>query len=86
MDGVRLINKALSDADTQRILGGDAEITEHAELGNLYDIDQLLPGEKGYCFKLYEDKPRRRNWTAPSKKTTVTTSTLTPTASSQIVS
>ena len=43
MDVVRLINKALSDEDIQRILGGDAKIIKYAELGNLYDIDQLLP-------------------------------------------
>ncbi len=43
MDVVRLINKAASDEDIQRILGGDAQITKYSELGNLYDIDQLLP-------------------------------------------
>jgi hypothetical protein len=39
MDVVRLMNKALSDEDIQRILGGDAKIIKYAELGNLYDID-----------------------------------------------
>ena len=46
IDIVRLINKALSDEDIQRILGGDAKIIKYAELANLYDIDQLLPNEK----------------------------------------
>ena len=64
MDVVRLINKALSDEDIQRILGGDAKIIKYAELGNLYDIDQLLPEEKDYCIILYEDRPNRGHWTA----------------------
>ncbi len=41
MNILRLINKALSDEDIQRILRGDAKIIKHAELGNLYDIDQI---------------------------------------------
>ncbi len=48
MDVVRLINKALSDADIQRILGSDAKVIKYSELGNLYDIDQLLPHEREY--------------------------------------
>ena len=36
MDVVRLINKALSDEDIQRIMGGDAKIIKYAELANLY--------------------------------------------------
>ena len=67
MDVVRLINKALSDSDIQKVLGGDAKIIEHAKLGNLYDIDQLLPDEKDYCIILYEDRPNRGHWTALSK-------------------
>ena len=67
MDVVRLINKALSDADIQRILVGDVEITKYSELGNLYDIDQLLPDEKDYCIIFYEDRPNRGHWTALSK-------------------
>ena len=59
IDIVRLINKALSDEDIQRILGGDAKIIKYAELGNLQDIDQLLPEEKDYCIILYEDRPNR---------------------------
>ena len=53
---MRLINKALSYEDIQRILGGDAKIIKYAELGNLCDIDQLLPGEKDYCIILYEGR------------------------------
>ena len=64
MDVVRLINKALSDEDIQRILGSDAKIIKYSELGNLYDIDQLLPDEKDYCIILYEDRPNRGHWTA----------------------
>ena len=67
MDVVRLINKALSNADFQNILGGDAKIIKYSELGNPYDIDQLLPGDKDYCIILYEDKPARGHWTALSK-------------------
>ena len=57
MEIVRLISKALSDEDIQKILGGDAKIIKYAELGQLYDIDQLLPDEKDYCIILYEDRP-----------------------------
>ncbi len=67
MNVVRLINTALSDEDIQRILGGDAKIMKSAELGNLDDIDQLLPMKKDYCILLYEDKPNRGHWTARSK-------------------
>ncbi len=64
MDVVRLINQALSDAPVHRILGGDAKISKYAQLGNCYDIDQLLPGEKDYCIILYEEKPDRGHGTA----------------------
>ncbi len=67
MDVVRLINKALSDESIQRILGGDAKIITYPELGNLYDIDVLLPDEKDYCVIVYEDKPNGGHWTAQSK-------------------
>ncbi len=43
MDLVRIIKKALSDADIQWILGGDAKIIRYSEMENFYDIDQLLP-------------------------------------------
>ena len=85
IDIVRLINKALSDEDIQRILGGDAKIIKYTELGQLYDIDQLLPNEKDYCIILYEDRPNRGHWTALLKYNGLM-STLTPTVSSQIVS
>ena len=48
MDVVRLVNKALSDEDIQRILGGVAKIIKYSELGHLYDIDQLLTNDKDY--------------------------------------
>ena len=59
MDVVRLVNKAISDADIQRILGGDAKIIKYSELSHLYDVDQLLPDEKDYCIILYEDSPKQ---------------------------
>jgi hypothetical protein len=64
MDALKLINKALSDEDIQRILGGDAKIIKYSELGHLYDIDQLLTNDKDYCIILYEDAPNRGHWTA----------------------
>ncbi len=67
MDVVRLINKALSYEDIQRILGGDAKIIKYSELGSLCDIDQLLPNQKDYCIILYEDRPSRVHWAALSK-------------------
>ena len=63
MDVLRLVNKALSDADIQRILGG-VKIIKYSELGHLYDIDQLLTNDRGYCIILYEDAPNRGHWTA----------------------
>ena len=64
MDVLRLITKALSDEDIQRIVGGDAKITRYSELLHLYDIDQLLQSEKDYCIILYEDSPNRGHWSA----------------------
>ncbi len=49
------MNKALSNADTQKALGGDAEIMKYAELGNLCDIDNLLPVGKDSCNIFYEN-------------------------------
>ncbi len=59
MDVVRLIRKALSDADSRRILGGDAPINKYSELGDLYDIDRLLLDEEDYFIMLCEDRPNR---------------------------
>ncbi len=66
MDVVRLIDKGLSDQDSQRMLGGGTKIIKYSESGNLYDIDRMLPGEKDYCIILYEDRPDRGHWTALS--------------------
>ena len=85
MEITRLIHKPLSDADIQKILGPDAKIIKYSELGDLYDIDQLLPNEKDYCIILYEDRPKEDTG-QPSSNTTDCTSTSTPTASSQIAS
>ncbi len=71
MDAVRLINKALLDEDLQRILGGDAKTIRCFELGNFYDIDQLPPIVGSG---------------QPYLNTIASTATVTPTASSQIVS
>ena len=65
MDVVRLINKALSDEDIQKILGGDAKIIKYAELGQLYDIDQLLPNEKDYCIILLRGPTKQRTLDGP---------------------
>ena len=63
MDVLRLVNKALSDEDIQRILGG-VKFMKYSKLGHLYDIDQLLTQDKGYCIILYEDAPNKGHWTA----------------------
>ena len=52
----KLINKALSDADLQRILGDDAKIIKYSELSHLNDLDELLPKDKDYCVVLYEER------------------------------
>jgi hypothetical protein len=62
-----LSTKLCQDADIQGILGGDAKIINYSELGNLCDIDQLLPSKNDYCFILYEDRPNRGHWTALPK-------------------
>ncbi len=67
MDVVGLINKTLSDADIQKMLGGDASIIKEVQLGSFYDIDQLLPDEKDHSIILYEDRPHRGHWTVLSK-------------------
>ena len=59
---LRLVHKALSDEDIQRILGGDAKTIKYSELGRLYDIDQLLTKGKDYCIILYEGAPNRGHW------------------------
>ncbi len=64
MGAVPLINKAVSDKNMRKILGGDAKIIKYSQLGNLCDIDQLLPDEKDYCIIHYEDRPNRGDWTA----------------------
>ena len=64
MDILRLVTKALSDEDVQRILGGGVKIIKYSELGHLYDIDQLLTQDKDYCIILCEDAPNRGHWTA----------------------
>jgi hypothetical protein len=43
IDIVRLINKALSNEDIQRILRGDAKIIKYAELANIYDNENEVP-------------------------------------------
>ena len=63
----KLINKALSDADLQRILGDDAKIIKYSELSHLNDLDELLPKDKDYCVVLYEERLDLGHWTALSK-------------------
>ncbi len=84
MDTVELINKALSDVDIQRILVGDANIIKYSELGNLYDTDQMLTDEKDYCIMSFTRPDPIEGTGQPYLSTTVSTSTLTRTASSQI--
>ena len=60
----KLINKALSDADLQRILGDDAKIIKYSELSHLNDLDELLPKDKDYCVVLYEERLDSGHWTA----------------------
>ena len=63
----KLINKALSDADLQRILGDDTKIIKYSELSHLNDLDELLPKDKDYCVVLYEERLDLGHWTALSK-------------------
>ena len=63
----KLINKALSDADLQRILGDDTNIIKYSELSHLNDLDELLPKDKDYCVVLYEERLDSGHWTALSK-------------------
>ena len=61
---LRLVSKALSDEDTQRILDGGVKIIKYSDLGHPYDIDQLLIQEKDYGIILCKDSPNRGHWTA----------------------
>ena len=51
---LKLVNKALSDADLRTILGDDLKIIKCSELDNYSDLDELLPKELDYCIILYE--------------------------------
>ena len=82
MDVVRLVNKALSDEDIQRILGGDAKIIKYSELGHLYDVDQLLANDKATASYCVRTRPTGGTGLHFSS-TTVFTSTLTPMVLSQ---
>ena len=53
---LKLVNKALSDADLRTILGDDLKIIKYSELDNYSDLDELLPNELDYCIVLYEEK------------------------------
>ncbi len=75
MHAVKFINRALSNADTQRIRGDYAKIIKQAELGNLRDTDHLLPWRRITALYFTRTSP-----------TTVSASTLTPTGPSHIVS
>ena len=86
MDAVRLVNKALSDADIQRILGGDTKIIKYSELAHLYDIDQLLPGERKTSASSFTRTVPTEGTGLRFLNTVVSTSTLTHTVSSQTAS
>ncbi len=85
MDVVRPINKALSYEDIQRILEGDVKITKYPGLGNLYGIDQLLPDGTCHCIIPSTKTDPIQGTGQPYRSTKVSTNTLTPTASTQIV-
>ncbi len=84
MDVVRLLAKAPSDADIRKIPGGDAKITQYAELGNLYDVDQLTPDEKDTALYFVRTNPLE-GIGQPHPNTKVCTNTWTPTVSNRMV-
>ena len=43
MDIVKLVHKALSDADIRTILGENTKIIKYSELSKYRDLDDLLP-------------------------------------------
>ena len=59
---LKLVNKALSDADLRTILGDDLKIIKYSELDNYSDLDELLPNELDYCIVLYEEKLNSGHW------------------------
>ena len=62
MSIIKLIHKALSDADIRKILGQDAKIVKYSELSQVTDIDQLLPNQLDFCIVLYEDSIDHGHW------------------------
>ena len=67
MSIIKLIHKALSDADIRKILGQDAKIVKYSELSQFTDIDQLLPNQLDFCIVLYEDSIDHGHWVGLSK-------------------
>ena len=53
MDIIKLVHKALSDADIRAILGENTKIIKYSELSGYRDLDDLLPNFLDYVISFY---------------------------------
>ncbi len=58
MEVLRLVNKALSDDDIRHILGRGIKILKYSDLGEVKDLDELLPDPMGDCIVLHKGHTR----------------------------
>ena len=79
MDILRLVHKALSDEDIEKILGADAKIIRYSELRHIDDLDDLLTKDMDYCI-FFTKRNQTRGTGLPCQSITVYTSTSTRTA------
>ena len=64
MDIIKLVHKALSDADIRAILGSNTKIIKYSELSGYRDLDDLLPNLLDYVIILYEQSESVGHWVA----------------------
>ena len=64
---LKMIHRALSDADIRTILGQDVKIIKYSELSGYTDLDQLLPRPVDTVVILYENVLNSGHWCCLSK-------------------
>jgi hypothetical protein len=62
MDIVKMVNRALSDDDIRKILGGRCKILKYSALAGYDDLDELLTGLLDYAIVLYEEEENSGHW------------------------
>ena len=59
-----MVNRALSDDDIRKILGGRCKILKYSALAGYGDLDELLTGLLDYAIVLYEEEENSGHWIA----------------------